>query len=69
MPPVLERMVGRQKAIRDISSKLLAERFVTIVGPGGIGKATVAVGIGHSFSAKFPGPIQFVDLASVREMW
>ena len=67
LPPVLERMVGRQKAIHDISSELLAERFVTIVGPGGIGKTTVAVGIGNSFFAKFPGPVQFVDLASVRE--
>src|ERR1700733_2255539 len=43
LPTLLARMVGRKDTIATIQAKLAAQRFVTIVGPGGIGKTTVAV--------------------------
>jgi len=55
-------MVGRDQTVREISSQLKTERFVTIVGPGGIGKTTVAVSVGHDLLAEFAGAVHFFDL-------
>ena len=67
LPPPLARMVGRDDAVSDIESKLLAERFVTIVGSGGIGKTTVGVAAAHAVLAEFPDSVQFIDLGSVQK--
>jgi two-component system CheB/CheR fusion protein len=45
LPARLERIVGRDDFMREVSDQLLVECFVTIVGPGGMGKTTVAVGV------------------------
>src|ERR1700754_3041099 len=47
LPARLTRMVGRDETVQTISTQLATKRFVSIVGPGGIGKTTVAVAIGH----------------------
>jgi predicted ATPase len=41
----------------------MRERFVSIVGPGGIGKTTVAVSVAHKLLAGFEGAAFFVDLS------
>jgi predicted ATPase/DNA-binding winged helix-turn-helix (wHTH) protein len=56
---------GRERTIEDISEKLKAERFVTIVGPGGIGKTTVAVSTGHALLAEFVGQVHFLGLGEI----
>jgi predicted ATPase len=38
-------------------------QFITIVGPGGIGKTTVAVAVAEQLFASYEGGIRFVDLA------
>jgi predicted ATPase len=58
-------MVGRKHAIATIQAKLAAQRFVTIVGPGGIGKTTVAVAVAHEMRSVFSSQIRFVDLGSL----
>lgn len=35
-------LVGRESAVEELGSRLRADRFVTIVGPGGVGKSAVA---------------------------
>jgi len=67
LPPVLERMVGRDSTISNLTAHLMMQRFVSIVGPGGIGKTTVAVAAAHSLLAEFAGAVCFVDLGSVTE--
>ncbi|KYG22305.1 transcriptional regulator [Bradyrhizobium sp. AT1] len=72
LPPVklpnrLQRMVGRVDAIAAVSDKLLASRFVTIVGPGGVGKTAVAVAIAHDLLESFSDAAHFVDLASLSD--
>jgi predicted ATPase len=42
-------------------------RFVTVVGPGGIGKTAVAVTVGHRRLAHFDGRVFFVDFGPVRK--
>ncbi|MBR0907836.1 transcriptional regulator [Bradyrhizobium liaoningense] len=48
----------------DLSACLIADRFVTVVGPGGVGKTTVALAAARSFSAHMEIPACFVDLSS-----
>ncbi|MBY0610976.1 MAG: helix-turn-helix transcriptional regulator [Beijerinckiaceae bacterium] len=63
MPPLLARMVGRDEAIAVIVELLRTKRFVSIVGPGGMGKTTVAVAIVHNLIGEFDGETYFVDLS------
>ncbi len=65
LPARLTRMVGRKDAIAAIQAKLAAQKFVTIVGPGGIGKTTVAVAVAHEMRSVFDGRVRFVDLSSL----
>src|ERR1700684_1122611 len=61
------RMVGRDGAVRDLRKRLIEQRFVSIVGAGGIGKTTVALAVAHELLAEFPGAIHFLDLAAVED--
>jgi predicted ATPase/DNA-binding winged helix-turn-helix (wHTH) protein len=62
LPPRLTRIVGRDETVQDISSQLMEDRFVTIAGPGGVGKTTVAISVGHELLADFTGFVHFFDL-------
>jgi predicted ATPase/DNA-binding winged helix-turn-helix (wHTH) protein len=65
LPARLMRMLGRRDALAAIQMKLNEQKFVTIVGPGGIGKTTVAVAVAHEMSTAFNGRIYFVDLSAL----
>jgi predicted ATPase/DNA-binding winged helix-turn-helix (wHTH) protein len=65
LPARLARMVGRKDTVTAIKAKLDAQRFVAIVGPGGIGKTTVAVAVAHEMRAIFNGRVCFVDVGSL----
>ncbi|MGX1319095.1 putative ATPase/DNA-binding winged helix-turn-helix (wHTH) protein [Bradyrhizobium sp. USDA 377] len=72
LPPVklpnrLQRMVGRDDAVAAISDKLITARFVTIAGPGGVGKTAVAVAIAHDLLETFSDAAHFVDLAALSD--
>jgi predicted ATPase/DNA-binding winged helix-turn-helix (wHTH) protein len=66
--PPLVRLIGREGAINALSSLLLARRFVNVVGPGGIGKTSVAVALAHAAQLNFVGDRAcFVDLGSLAD--
>ena len=67
LPPVLKRMIGRDCAVHSIAARLIEARFVTVVGPGGMGKTTAAVAVAHSLLAEFAGTACFVDLGAVSD--
>ncbi|WMT78176.1 winged helix-turn-helix domain-containing protein [Bradyrhizobium sp. Ash2021] len=60
-------MIGRETVVSEVSDKLRNERFVTLVGPGGIGKTTVALAVGHAAAEEFGGKVHFVDLGSLTD--
>jgi predicted ATPase/DNA-binding winged helix-turn-helix (wHTH) protein len=64
-PARLMRMLGRNGALDAIQIKLAEQKFVTIIGPGGIGKTTLAVAVAHEMSATFDGHVHFVDLGAL----
>ena len=63
LPRPLRRMIGRDETVDEVRAQLMAKRFVTIVGPGGIGKTTVAMAIAHTLLATFAGAVAFIDLS------
>jgi predicted ATPase/DNA-binding winged helix-turn-helix (wHTH) protein len=67
LPTCLGRMVGRDDVVTKISSKLLAHKFVSIVGPGGIGKTAVAVSVCHAQVGTFDGVVRFLDLGLLND--
>ena len=61
------RMVGRDDAIRELTAQLKKQRFVSIVGAGGIGKTTIALTLAHRMIAEFEGAVHFLDLGAVED--
>lgn len=67
LPAALTRMIGRDDAVLEIGARLRTERFITILGAGGIGKTTTALAVGHAALADFGDAVFFVDLSTVRD--
>jgi predicted ATPase/DNA-binding winged helix-turn-helix (wHTH) protein len=67
LPPLLVQMVGRDEIVGEICHKLTTERFVTVVGPGGLGKTTVALSVAHTLLPEFFGAVCFVELSPVTD--
>jgi predicted ATPase/DNA-binding winged helix-turn-helix (wHTH) protein len=66
--PILPNLtVGRESAIQIVHAALHERRLVTITGPGGIGKTTVAVATAKRYATNFSGVINFVDLSHVTD--
>jgi energy-coupling factor transporter ATP-binding protein EcfA2 len=60
-------MVGRESVVGEVRDKLRDERFVTLLGPGGIGKTTIALAVGRAVAEEFGGKVHFVDLESLAD--
>src|SRR5271154_6552585 len=60
-------MIGRETVVSEVSDKLRDERFVTLFGPGGIGKTTIALAVGRAVAEEFGGEVYFVDLESLTD--
>jgi predicted ATPase/DNA-binding winged helix-turn-helix (wHTH) protein len=60
-------MIGRETVVSEVSDKLRSERFVTLLGPGGIGKTTIALAVGRAVAEEFGGEVHLVDLESLTD--
>ena len=67
LPPRLTRMVGRDDTVRALAEQLQMWRFVSIVGPGGVGKTTVAISVAHTLVDGFHDAVFFIDLAALTD--
>lgn len=61
----LLRIVGREGIIQEIVEALSFRRFVTLVGPGGIGKTTIATAVMHKSVSLVEDGSGFADLGPV----
>jgi predicted ATPase/DNA-binding winged helix-turn-helix (wHTH) protein len=65
LPLPLTRVIGRSAVVEALSAQLGPRRFVTLVGPGGIGKTTVAVAVARAVLADYRDGVAFVDFGAV----
>ncbi len=59
--------IGRQAALEDIMRLLVAQRLVTLTGPGGIGKTSLALRLAAQMAALYADGVFFVDLAPLTD--
>jgi DNA-binding winged helix-turn-helix (wHTH) protein len=67
LPAPLTRTIGRADIIGALTARLQERRFVTLVGPGGIGKTTVALAVAHNLLSAYAHGVRLVDLASLKD--
>ncbi|MDY0746371.1 winged helix-turn-helix domain-containing protein [Paucibacter sp. R3-3] len=63
LPAPLTRMIGRAESVALLAAQLKFGRFVTIVGPGGIGKTTMALAVADAQDSMFEHGVCYIDLA------
>ncbi|NKJ47695.1 hypothetical protein CIC12_13270 [Burkholderia sp. SG-MS1] len=56
---------GREEALQALASHVTGHRLVSIVGPGGVGKTTVAIALAKRLSGAFFSETHFADLSEV----
>jgi predicted ATPase/DNA-binding winged helix-turn-helix (wHTH) protein len=65
LPARLSPMIGRTEAVDALTQLLVEHRFVTVTGPGGMGKTTVALAVAEDLLASYAHGVRFVDLAPI----
>lgn len=67
LPVRRTRMIGRQALVDSVMTQLARQRFITLVGPGGIGKTTVALRVAEQLIGHYRDGIRLLDLAPVND--
>jgi predicted ATPase len=63
LPMLLNPIEGRDDAIAVIGAELEKRQLLTITGPAGIGKTTIAIATANHYAKRFQSAITFVDLS------
>jgi predicted ATPase len=67
LPVPITRMIGRDEAVVSLLSEMHTQRFVTIVGPGGIGKTRIALAVASRFGASLQREVRYIDFSRVSD--
>src|SRR5882757_2922527 len=67
LPLATIRMIGREETAATLISQLSQQRLTTIVGPGGVGKTTVALAVAERMIDAYEQGVRLVDLAPLRD--
>jgi predicted ATPase/DNA-binding winged helix-turn-helix (wHTH) protein len=67
LPAVAFEVIGRTAAVQQLQDLLSAYRAVTLTGPGGIGKTTLALQVARSLLPAFDGECWLVDVVSLSD--
>jgi predicted ATPase/DNA-binding winged helix-turn-helix (wHTH) protein len=62
-----DRLIGRSRDAENVSEELAAHRIVSVVGPGGIGKTSLATAVVDLQRAADGGDVIFVDLTTAND--
>ncbi|MDY7106181.1 MAG: BTAD domain-containing putative transcriptional regulator [Actinomycetota bacterium] len=64
LPRQVATIVGRDRLVADVRAAIGRDRLVTLTGPGGVGKTTVATAVAHA-TLSDEQDVRFVDLSVV----
>ena len=67
LPAAAGTLIGRSEAVQRLSDLLSAYRAVTLTGPGGIGKTTLALEVARNSVSRFDDGACFVELAPLSD--
>ena len=67
LPFATTRMIGRDETVTTLVARLSRQRLVTIVGPGGIGKTTVALAVAEQMISSHEHGVWLVDLTPLAD--
>ena len=66
LPPRPVQLTGRVQQANEIRKRLKSHSIVTVLGPGGVGKTSIAVSVAQGALEFFPGGVWLCELAPVR---
>jgi predicted ATPase len=61
------RLIGRQALVDNLVAQLPRQRFITLVGPGGIGKTSVALRVAEQLIGRYRDGIRLLDLTPIND--
>ncbi|SDH12805.1 BTAD domain-containing putative transcriptional regulator [Nonomuraea jiangxiensis] len=64
LPAPVTQLIGRDHAVQRVRELLAAGRLVTLTGPGGVGKTSVALAVARAEAETYPQGVWLVDLTS-----
>jgi predicted ATPase/DNA-binding winged helix-turn-helix (wHTH) protein len=67
LPSRTSELIGRDGAVQHLRNLLSAYRSVTLTGPGGIGKTSLALEVARNLFPTFQGDVWLVELASLSD--
>jgi non-specific serine/threonine protein kinase len=67
LPAAASEVIGRTAAVRQLQEFLCAYREITLTGPGGIGKTTLALEVARNLFPAFNGDCWLVDVVSLSD--
>jgi predicted ATPase/DNA-binding SARP family transcriptional activator len=67
LPERLTSLVGRDRELREVAKLLEGHRLVTVVGPGGAGKTSVALEAARRLVDGYPDGVWLVELAALAD--
>lgn len=67
LPPRVTSFIGREAALDAIAELTGTAQLITLTGPGGIGKTSLAVEVARTIAARYPDGAWFVPLASLSD--
>jgi DNA-binding winged helix-turn-helix (wHTH) protein len=67
LPILLTRLIGRAETVERLVERLPGHRFLTITGPGGIGKTSVALAVAERLIEAYADGVWLIDLAPVAD--
>jgi predicted ATPase/DNA-binding winged helix-turn-helix (wHTH) protein len=67
LPALLTRLVGRDETVSRLVGRFPRQRLLTIVGPGGIGKTSLALAVAEQFISTYEHGVWLIDLAPLSD--
>ncbi len=67
LPVAATELIGRSADVAYLCDSLSAHRLVTLTGPGGIGKTTLALDVARKLSLKFHGQVWLVEFGLISD--